>query len=720
MSTSVSIQDGIPQFTSSVGGLATGLSSMHEREGSLWIGWSGVPDDTLTDAQRETISRRLHDEHGSVAVPLTSEEIDSFYLGFCNKIVWPLFHYFPTYVDYDEELWNRYQAVNRKFFDYLAPHVEPGDYVWVHDYQLMLLPALIKEHQPDTKLGFFLHIPFPSYEVFRLLPWREELLEGLLGADLVGFHTYDYARHFLSSVRRLLGHDHRLASITYHTRVVKVDVFPMGIDYDKYSSAGDVEAVKQESQAIAAQQAGRKLVLSVDRLDYSKGILERLRAFREFLALFPEMRRRVDMIMIVAPSRTSVPHYQELKREVDELVSSINGEYGAIDWVPIRYFFRTMPFDKLTALYRQADVLLVTPLRDGMNLIAKEYIAARADLRGVLVLSETAGAARELAEALIVNPSNAPQIAHALKTALEMPLAEQRRRNRSLHQRLRRYNIHSWAADFMEKLDAAVTYQQQFLVKRLNSEARANLLRAYTKADAHLIVLDYDGTLVPYADDPAHAEPDADLLKTLRALSEPEENDVVLVCSRGKEFMQQNLGSLPIGLVASHGIDVRTRDGKWQTSVVVDAAWKAMIAPVLQLYADRTPGARFEEKEYSLAWHYQRSEPELAAVRVAELKDALLSLTSNLDVTLVEGARVLEVKSSHVSKTAAVRSWLKWRRWPFVLVAGDDTTDEEVFAAVGASAYCIRVGLDATNAGYFTRSTDSLREFLQQLSGEDR
>lgn len=716
MATSVTLSDGEPSFSSSVGGLATGLSSLHSREGSLWIGWSGIPDDSISDSQRELITTRLIEDHRSIPVPLTGDEIDRFYLGFCNNIVWPLFHYFPTYVDYDEELWESYKAVNQKFFEHLAPYVEPGDHVWVHDYQLMLLPALIKEHQPETHLGFFLHIPFPSYEIFRLLPWRTEILEGLLGSDLIGFHTYDYARHFLSSVRRLLGHDHRLANVTYHNRVVRVDVFPMGIDYQKYSTATAVPEVKKEIDAISSGQRGRKLVLSVDRLDYSKGILERLRGFREFLTRYPQRRGLVDMIMIVAPSRTGVPQYQELQREVNELVSTINGSYGTIDWVPIRYFFRAFPFDKLTALYSQADVLLVTPLRDGMNLIAKEYIAARRDHRGALVLSETAGAARELAEAVIVNPSDVVGIADAIEFALNMPIEEQERRNASLHQRLMRYDIHHWANDFMTKLDEAVAFQRQFLVKRLSKESRNWLIEQYRAAEQRLIVLDYDGTLVPYVDTPRRALPDTELLSTLDALSRPPGNDVVLISSRGREFMERHLGSLRIGLIASHGIDVRSPDGRWETPLSVDASWKQSIGQVLQLYADRTPGARYEEKEYSVAWHYQRSEPELAAVRLAELKDALLSLTSNLDVTMVEGARVLEVKSSVASKAVAVRNWIDGRAWPFIMVAGDDSTDEEVFSSLGERAHAIRVGLDATAADYFAESPAAMRGFLREMA----
>ena len=421
MSTSVSRSPDGFEFKQSMGGLATGLKSMHEREGSLWVGWSGLAADDLSAEESQRIAATLKKDHKSVAVDLSSEDLELFYYGFCNRTIWPLFHYFPTITEYENEAWDAYERVNRKFFDRVMEVADEQDYIWVHDYHLMLLPQMLKEALPHSHIGFFLHIPFPSYEIFRLLPWRTELLRGLLGADLVGFHTYDYARHFLSSVRRILAAEHHMAQVRFDNRMIKVDAFPMGIDYEKYSTAAELPEVQKERDRVKQEVTTPKLVLSVDRLDYSKGIPLRLRAFHRFLERYPEYREQVTLMLIVAPSRTEVPQYRELKREIDELTSIINGDFGTIGWNPVWYYFRPSPFHQLSAIYAESDLLLVTPLRDGMNLISKEYLAARSDRLGVVVLSETAGSARELGEALTVNPNNIDEIADAIKEGTRAP-----------------------------------------------------------------------------------------------------------------------------------------------------------------------------------------------------------------------------------------------------------------------------------------------------------
>ncbi len=716
MSTSVSRSEQGFTFTPSVGGLATGLSSLRKEKSSLWIGWSGLPSDTLTQDERNSIATTLRSDHKCVPVDLSTEDLEKFYYGFCNNIVWPLFHYFPTYVTYDDEYWESYREVNERFFERIKQFLEPEDIVWVHDYQLMLLPAMIKEHEPQARVGYFLHIPFPSYEVFRLLPWRQELLRGLLGADLVGFHTYDYARHFLSSTRRLLGYDHDLASVRYENRMVRVDVFPMGIDYERYANSINLPAVREQIAQIDADRPAERIILSVDRLDYTKGIPQRLRAYERFLERNPHYSGKVSMIMIVAPSRTAVPQYQELRREVDELVSVINGRFSTIAWTPIHYFYRTFPFEQLCALYSEADVLLVTALRDGMNLIAKEFIAAKGDTPGVIVVSETAGVARELSEAIIVNASSVEDIAHGLATALDMPAAEQVERNGRMQERLRRYDIHYWATDFIEKLESAVEHQQTYLSKRLAGSTRRSVANAYATAERRLILLDYDGTLLPYMDRPDRAVPDADLRRLIVKLTANRNNDVVLISSRGREFMTEHLGELGAGMIASHGVWTRRAGEEWEQLVPVEPDWKSELAPIMQLHADRTPGSRFEDKEYGLAWHYQGSEPDLAFIRVSELRDALLSVSANHNVTIFEGNRVLEVKSALASKSQAAATWHEHTDYDFILAAGDDQTDEELFASLPERAHSIRIGLGMTNASYFLENPGELRSFMGELA----
>lgn len=718
LATSVSREaDGSFSFTPSVGGLATGLSSLHDETETVWVGWSGLASDELTVDERVSLNTRLHKEFQSEAVDLSEEELNTFYFGFCNNIIWPLFHYFPTYVEYDNELWESYVQVNRKYAERVLEIAGPEDYIWVHDYQLMLLPDMLKERLPDSTIGFFLHIPFPSYEIFRLLPWRESILEGLLGADLVGFHTYDYARHFLSSVRRLLGLEHSLGNIRRGNRAIKIDVFPMGIDYEKYAGATDLPAVQDELEKIRTEFEGRKVILSVDRLDYSKGIPQRLRAFHTFLKTYPEYAGLVSMVMVVSPSRTKVPQYIELKRELDELVGIVNGEFGRLDWTPVQYFYRTFDFAHLTALYARADLLLVTPLRDGMNLITKEYIAAHRDMRAAVVLSETAGAARELGEALIVNPVNIDEIAESIKTGLEQSDDEKYENSVSMHERLKRYDVHFWANDFMEKMRTVAADQRNLSSRRLTGSLQRDLVTRYTAAGRRLILLGYDGSIIQLSDSPRKAAPDQKLIELLRTLAADERNAVVIVSGRSHHLLEQWFGKLWIGLVSGHGSWFRTDpDDDWHLIEPIHGEWKETLRPILERYSDRTPGTFIEEKDFSLAWHYRRAEPELAAVRVAELKDALLSLTANFNLSVLEGKRVLEVKNAGINKGRAATLWSSREKWGFILAVGDDWTDEDMFSILPEDAYSIKVGPDFSNARFYLDSPEAVRSLLGELT----
>ena len=454
-------------FRPSPGGLAVGLSSLPESCERLWLGWPGVTNEKLKAEEKNQIRERLAAEDCH-PVFLSRGQMEGYYQGFCNKTIWPLFHYFPRRAVYEKRFWKTYRQVNEAFCDEVMKIAKPGDCIWVHDYQLMLLPELLRERLPDSEIGFFLHIPWPSFELFRLLPWREEVLNGLLGADLIGFHTYDYVRHFLSSVSRIAGLEHTLGNVGVANRVVKVDAFPMGIDYEKYSRAIEDSGVEKQATKILKKIGDRKIILSIDRLDYSKGIIERLEAFDLFLSENPKYRGVVTLIMVAVPTRTGVEAYRELRSRLEQLVGRINGEYGTMGYVPVWYLYRSLPFAELTALYNVSDVALVTPLRDGMNLVAKEFIAAKADRPGVLIISEMTGAACELGEALVVNSCNKNAMVDAIKQALEMPPLEQLERNTVMQERLRRYNISRWSQDFLDSLSEIKKTQEQMSANRLS------------------------------------------------------------------------------------------------------------------------------------------------------------------------------------------------------------------------------------------------------------
>lgn len=703
-------------FQSSAGGLATGLQSLCKSYQSRWVGWPAVSVDKITKKEKQQISDNLA-EQNCCPVFLPAKDIRNYYDGFSNKTIWPLFHYFPLHTVYEDRFWQAYNRVNKAFCDTIVKITKPDDHIWVHDYHLMLLPALIREQLPNAQIGFFLHIPFPSFELFRLLPWRKEILNGLLGADLVGFHTYDYVRHFLSSTARIVGVEHSMGTLTVSNRIVKVDAFPMGIDYDKYSSAVKDPKVKKASTTIRKKVDDKKVIISIDRLDYTKGILQRLQAFDLFLSQNPKYKKKVTLILVAVPSRTDVEDYTELRQQLETLVGRVNGEHGSIGWMPVWYLYRFLPFEKLIALYNIADVALVTPLRDGMNLIAKEFVATKADSGGVLILSEMAGAASELGEAIIINAHNKQAIVDAMKQAIEMPAEEQIERNKMMQKRLSRYTITRWAHDFIETLSEVKNIQKKLSVRMLTKQARENLVGEYDKSSKRLFLLDYDGTLVGFSGRPEKATPDKDLLTLLETLAADSKNEIVIISGRDKATLTRWLGDLNASLIAEHGAWIKEKEAAdWQVIEPLRNDWKRTIKPILELYTDRTPGSSVEEKDFSLVWHFRKSDPELAYLRRQELKHAILSLTANLDIGVFEGSKILEVKNIGVNKGQVAKLWLSMQNWDFIFAAGDDYTDEDLFAVLPDNAYSIRVGYGISKARFNLDSVHDLRLLIEQLT----
>jgi trehalose 6-phosphate synthase/phosphatase len=710
-------------FKESTGGLVSGLSayldslkgSQFKKSGYLWVGWPGIAVD---DKLKETLKSKALSQFNAYPVFLTERSMEKFYQGFCNKTIWPLFHYFPSYTVYDNSFYSHYKCVNQIFCEAVCEMVQPDDIIWIHDYHLMLLCRLLKDKKPDIPIGFFLHIPFPSYEMFRTLPaeWRSEILQGILGADLIGFHTHDYTQHFLRCVLRILGYDHDLGNIYLAERVVKVDTFPMGIDFQKYFSAANAAEIKQEREQSWSSLKNFKTVLSIDRLDYTKGIVNRLQGYELFLEKNPKWQKKVTLVLVVVPSRIGVEHYQQIKKQIDELVGKINGRFGSIDWTPIIYQSRFIPFNSLVALYSASDVAMITPLRDGMNLVSKEYIASRADLPGVLIISEMAGSSKELTEAIVINPNSIEEIAAALATALEMPAEEQIRRKLTMQDRLRRYDVIRWANDFLGRLYDVVEEQKKQQARFLRPSNRDRLISDFTRVQRRILLLDYDGTLVPFAPDPQAARPSTALLAILEKLSNDPKTDLALISGRDKKTLQEWFGALNMVLVAEHGVWNKDKHSDWQLIKPLDNNWKPKILPILQIYADRLPGAFVEEKEYSLVWHYRRSDPELASIRARELTDDLMAFTANLNVQVLQGSKVVEIRCGGVTKGTAAMRFLSSRHFDFILALGDDWTDEDMFKALPETAYSIRVGMQRSHAKFNLHSHVEAIGLLEKIS----
>jgi len=711
------------KFDESSGGLVTGLSTfldsykyhLPKREEHIWLGWPGasIPEEFKSQVQSQALSLC-----GAYPVFLSEKEMEQFYWGFCNKTLWPLFHYFPSYAVYEKEFWQTYRRVNEKFRDALLGFLQPGDTVWIQDYHLMLLPRLLREKAPHTQVGFFLHIPFPSFEIFRLLPpgWRRDILEGILGADLVGFHTYEYMQHFLQSALLILGREHHMGYFPMTDHMARVETYPMGIDFQKFFETSTSPEVQKERSHLQQIFSGFRTALSVDRLDYSKGILNRLEGLELFLESYPEYQGKLVLIMVVVPSRIGVRHYELMKRQIEERVGRINGKYGTIGWIPIIYQYRNLTLCPLSALYGMSDVALVTPLRDGMNLIAKEYIASRTDRTGILILSEMTGAAKELSEAVIINPNDRRELADALKKALEMPTEEQIRRNTVMQERLRRYDVIRWATDFVSHLAQMKESQAQYKANLLPPAVRARMVEGYARARQRLLFIDYDGTLVPFERRPLLAAPTEAVLDLLKRLADDFRNTVVLTSGRDKPTLEEWFGNIPIGIVAEHGMWLRERSGAWHTIGPHSKNWKSALIPVLLQYADRLPGAFVEEKEFSLAWHYRAADPRQSIQIATELMDTLVNFTANIDVQVFQENKVLEVRNAGVNKLRAAEFWISGSRHDFVFAVGDSWTDEDLFQGLPANAWTLRVGLEKTCAKFNLRHPDEVCEFLQLLA----
>jgi trehalose 6-phosphate synthase/phosphatase len=696
----------------SVGGLATGLRRPHEQGGGPWIGWPGDLGG-LDPAALARVDARLADLR-LVPVQLTPEEVQRYYQDCSNGLLWPVFHSFVGEVPLEMGGAAEYERVNARFADAIAATARPGDVIWVHDYQLLRLPALLRERLPDARIGFFLHIPFPSSDVFRVLPQRDALLEGMLGADLIGFHTASYMRHFSSSVLRVLGAWTDVDRIRWRGREVRIGVFPMGVDAADF--AGVAHAAEVEEEVRALRQDGTRLLVGIDRLDYTKGIPRRLLAYERLLREHPELRGKVRLVQVAVPSRTEVGAYQQFREQVDGLVGRIHGAFATPTWSPIHYLSRGVSRPQVVALYRAADVMLVTPIRDGMNLVAKEFVAVRDDGDGVLVLSEFTGAAAELAEAVQVNPYDAEGTATAIFRALEMPEDERRTRMAGLRRRVTRYDVHWWARTFLDRLrEAPAPVRPQGLEVSPPAAIQEALSRLRAAPHATLL-LDYDGTLVPFAPTPELARPDRELRDLLRELARRPHLAVHIVTGRQREIVDRWFGDLGIGLHAEHGFWSRLPGTGWQLAAPVSTAWREPARAILEEFAARTPGSLVEEKSAGFAWHYRTADPDFGAAQAHDLMLHLSTVLSNAPVEILPGALVVEVRPQGVDKGKVVARAAVASPEDSVLAAlGDDRTDEDMFAALPPGAIAVHVGPSPSRAALRLAGVPESRAFLRGL-----
>jgi trehalose 6-phosphate synthase/phosphatase len=704
----VRVDRGQVRVDPSDGGLASGLRGIHTSADTLWIGWPGDAS-RFSDAQRAELTRDF-DERRLRAVPLSPNEVAWYYDGFSNGVLWPLFHYLLDRVPLEPAHWDAYVRVNQRFADVVAEEARPGDRVWVHDYHLCLVPALLRRRMPDLRIGFFLHIPFPSAEVYRTLVARRALLEGLLGADVLGFHTDAYRVHFANAAALLLGARTDGDLLRSGGRAVRLVTTPMGVD------AAGIAAIAEEPAVLAdtatRREDGVRLLLGVDRLDYTKGLTRRLLAFERLLEREPRWRGRVRLLQVAVPSRERVDAYRDIRRQVEEHVGRINGLYTQGTAVPIHYVYRSLDERQVIALYRAADVMVVTPLRDGMNLVAKEFVAARTDLDGVLVLSELAGAAAGLGAALVVNPFDIGRVATTLARALDMPDAERHARMRMLRAQVDATDVNAWASRFLGALDSTAA-APGLPAPSAPADVDA-MIRSVRAAARRVLLLDYDGTLVPFFARPPMAAPDPALLALLRRLAAEPGTDVHLMSGRLRTDLQRWFGDLPIGLHAEHGLWSRwPLRSRWEMRPLPFIDWKATVRGHLAAWVERTPGTHVEEKTAALAFHYRESGLEDAP---EDLRLEAEEFTRWLPIDVLYGNRVLELRARGVHKGAVVAAMRdRGELEGAILAMGDDRTDADLFAALPPDAFTIQVGAHPLPARYRVAGPAEARALLERL-----
>jgi trehalose 6-phosphate synthase/phosphatase len=700
----------------SSGGLASAMNPLLRKGGGDWIGWAGDSKDEDKES-RDAVLKEWAENDRCFGVELPQEVAAGFYEGYANQTLWPVFHNFPSLLKFESKAWDAYVEANRIFAEAVVERYKPTDLIWVHDYHLMLLPQMLRERLPDAAIGFFLHIPFPSSEIFPVLPRREELLEGLLGADLLAFQTHGYLQQFRAALLRVLGTESKIEQVAVGSRPVRLEALPIGIAPEEYTDLlkNDRATADQYAEWIARYR-GRRVLLAVDRLDYTKGVIERLRAYSHLLRSSPGLKEKVVLIQIAVPTREGIDTYQDLRTEVNRLVGEINGKLGTPEWTPLVYINRSIERSELVGLYKLADVCWVGSLRDGMNLVAKEYVACKPEGDGVLVLSEFAGAAAEMGEALLINPFDEERTASTIERALALDDQERRLRMTMLHRRVVRNDVFRWGERFLAALEEAVAERGHYIDTQPQRLRPAEVREAYTRARRRLLILDYDGTLVPFAKRPQQAAPPTRVLDLLGALASDPQNCVALISGRSTENLGRWFGTIPkMWLVAEHGAEWKSPSAEtWEPlRSEVPTEWKSTVMPIFEHFVDRTPGSFLEEKKYGLVWHYRMAEAEFGEWLANELVSMLEAMLAQTELRAFRGEKIVEVKPVWANKGEVLDRLLAAYPDPdFIFAAGDDRTDEDLFERLQADAWTVHIGPGPTRASYVVTDFAALRGVL--------
>jgi trehalose 6-phosphate synthase/phosphatase len=702
----------------SSGGLVSALQSVSSSEYS--ITWTGIADfrkDVWNNLKYSLKTSRYKLE----PIFVDKKKYYNYYNGFSNAMLWPLFHYFPSYAEYKEESFEAYKDINQEFAQKIIGMAPVGAIVWIHDYHLLLLPGLIKLIRPDLKVGFFLHIPFPSYEIFKLIPavWRSEILESLMCSDVLGFHTEEYLGHFRKSLSYFkniwVNND---TAINGHDHAALTKVYPISIDFNKFHNAWSNPGVVRGRKNIKKMHPNLRIIFSVDRLDYTKGVINRLMAYENLLSNYPEYREKVVFVINVVPSRDQMVKYIERKKMIEENIGRINGLYGSVNWQPVIYQYRHLTFNQLLSFYTVADLALITPLRDGMNLVAKEFVASRKDRKGVLILSEFAGAATELKQAILVNPNDIRTLTDGIIEGLSLSDTEQQHRMEVMQQLIKDQDIHKWTNSILNDIKEASTMNYESAPHLMTFTEKIELFDSYQKTKKRLILLDYDGTLVPHQHKPEDAEPGNKLKELLTELNSQPENEVVIVSGRDTSTLENWLSDTGVSFVAEHGALYKGPDLPWESFVTGASPWRTSVENIFEKATCSCSGAFIERKKHSIALHYRGVDTKRAEELKVYAQKELLMCSERYDFNVLNGNMVIEVRNCNIDKGMAVMKLVNSGQYDFVLALGDDTTDEDMFSALSETNNCftVKVGIESTKAKCNLINVNNVISLLDQLN----
>jgi trehalose 6-phosphate synthase/phosphatase len=706
--------DKTQEFTASSGGLVSAIKGLKANDIGHRFEWMGIMTDDIDNDKIEQLKNIPFGEFKCHPIVVPKDSYHHYYNCFCNNVIWPLFHYERSLVMHSEQGWKSYQEINEIVAEAIIKVANDDDIIWVHDFHFYLVPGLVREKRPDIKIGFFLHIPFPSSEIFRELPQRKEIIHSLAQCDLVGFHDLSYMNHFQSSLQRILGESQDLNER-------KWGVYPISIDTEHFMELTQKTETREFVNKYKATKKEMKWILGVDRLDYIKGLKMKLQAFCEFLRRYPEQKEKVQMVQIVIPSRTDVPEYLQLKEQVEQLVSSINGEFGSPSYMPIYYLYHSVSEYELSALYQLSEVMHIGSRRDGMNLVCLEYVVSQQmDSPGTLLLSEFTGAHSTMSYALSINPWNIEETADKIQDALTRDLDQRKSEMKSMQDFLIKYNASEWAKFFLRDLLKDGGHQKLI---PLSKEGNFQWMKEI-KGKKILFFCDFDGTLTPIRSLPSQVsltEKTKDVIKNITGINDCE---FVIVSGRDKDYMEnQFIGNgLQISLGACHGAyQYKHESGEWINLAPHDSIkWKESVIDVFKMYSSRTPGSFFEDKGHAIAWHYRNSPKEFSDFLANKLYLELEETLKSQPVVVTKGKKVIEVRSLHASKGLFVQHWIQNTsiRPDIIIALGDDNTDEDMFLALEEQEiphYCIRVGKEKTAASFMIKDQTNVNLFLNQL-----